>query len=120
MMAIEKTNEFGKINVSNEAIAMLAGGVVTECYGVVGMASQQAFKDGLAELLKGENYSKGVIVRKGDNGFDLDLYIIVSYNVKISEVVLEVQKKAKYMLEKTLQQNFNTINVYVQGIKVVQ
>ena len=84
------------------------------------MASQQVFKDGLAELLKGENYAKGVVVRKGETGFDLDLYIIVSYNVKISEVVLEVQKKAKYMLEKTLQQDFNSINVFVQGIKVIK
>ena len=119
-MAIEQINEYGKINVSNEAIAMLAGGVVTECYGVVGMASQQFFKDGLAELLKGENFAKGVVVRNSDSGFDLDLYIVVSYNVKISEVVLEVQKKAKYMLEKTLQQKFNSINVYVQGIKVIK
>lgn len=119
-MAIEKTNEFGTISVSNEAIAMLAGGVITESYGVVGMASQQIFKDGLAELLKGENYSKGVIVRSTDNGFELDVYIIVSYNVKISEVVLEVQKKTKYMLEKSLQQPIHAINVYVQGIKVVK
>lgn len=119
-MAIEKTNEFGKISVSDEAIAMLAGGVITESYGVVGMASQQVFKDGLVELLKGENYSKGVIVRNTTDGYELDVYIIVSFNVKISEVVLEVQKKAKYMLEKTLQQKFNAINVYVQGIKVVK
>lgn len=119
-MAIEKSNEFGTISVSNEAIAMLAGGVITESYGVVGMASQQVFKDGLAELLKGENFSKGVIVRTTDKGYELDVYIIVSYNVKISEVVLEVQKKTKYMLEKSLQQPFNAINVFVQGIKVVK
>lgn len=121
-MAIEKSNQFGTINISNEAIATLTGGVVTECYGVVGMASQQIFKDGLAELLKGENFSKGIVVRKAKDtdAFELDLYIIVSYNVKISEVVFEVQKKVKYMLEKTLQQEFNTINVFVQGIKVVE
>ena len=117
-MAIESKNQYGTINVSDEAIAMLAGGVVTECYGVVGMASQQVFKDGLAELLKGENFSKGVIVRRTETGFELDVYIIVSYNVKISEVVLEVQKKTKYMLEKTLRQNFESVNVFVQGIKV--
>lgn len=116
-MAIEKRTEYGTINVSDEAIAMLAGGVVTECYGVVGMASQQVFKDGLAELLKGENYAKGVVVHRTDNGFELDVYIIVSYNVKISEVVLEVQKKTRYMLEKSLNQKIEAINVFVQGIK---
>ncbi|AMC93316.1 hypothetical protein AOC36_04800 [Erysipelothrix larvae] len=119
-MSIEKQNEFGSINITNEAIAMLAGGVVTECYGVVGMASQKFFKDGFAELLKGENYSKGVEVIGSDEGFELNLYLVLSYNVKISEVVLEVQKKVKYMLEKTLQINLKSVNVFVQGIKVVK
>jgi uncharacterized alkaline shock family protein YloU len=119
-MTIENKNEFGTINITNDAIAMLAGGVVTECYGVVGMASQQILKDGWVELLKGENYSKGVKVTQSEKGIDLDLYIIVSYNVKISEVVLEVQKNVKYMLEKTLEQDINMINVFVQGIKVVK
>lgn len=51
-MSISKSTEFGNINISLDAIASLAGGVVTECYGVVGMASQKFVKDGIAELLK--------------------------------------------------------------------
>ena len=87
-MSITKNTQFGDINISIEAIASLAGGVVTECYGVVGMASQKLVKDNLAELLKKENYSKGVVVRQNDEGqLELDLYIIVSHGIKISEVV---------------------------------
>lgn len=120
-MSITKNTQFGDINISIEAVASLAGGVVTECYGVVGMASQKLVKDNLAELLKMENYSKGVVVRQGENGqLELDLYIIVSHGVKISEVVHEAQKKVKYMLEKSLELDFNTINVYVQGVKVMK
>ncbi|MFR9256454.1 MAG: Asp23/Gls24 family envelope stress response protein [Merdibacter sp.] len=73
-MSISKSTEFGNINISLDAIASLAGGVVTECYGVVGMASQKFVKDGIAELLKKENYSKGVVVRQEENGLELDLY----------------------------------------------
>ena len=98
----------------------MAGGVVSECYGVVGMASQKVLKDGLAELLKKENYSKGVVVRQNEGKLELDLYIIVSHGVKISEVVHEVQKKVKYMLEKSLELDFNVINVFVQGVKVMK
>lgn len=119
-MTIEKNTEYGNINISTEAIANLAGGVVSECYGVVGMASQKLFKDGLAEILKKENYGKGVVVRSKDGTIDLDLYIIVSHGVKISEVVHEVQKKVKYILEKTLELQFNQINVYVQGVRVMK
>ena len=64
--------------------------------------------------------SRGVVVRQKEDALELDLYIIVSYGVKISEVVNEVQKKAKYMLEKSLELDFNTINVYVQGVKVMK
>lgn len=118
-MGIERVTNLGKLTVSEEAIASLAGGVVSECYGVVGMASQKIVKDGIAELLKKDNYSKGIVVHKKDDGYEIDLYIIISFGVKISEVILEVQKKVKYMLEKTLEQDFNKINVYVQGVKVI-
>ncbi len=118
-MGIERTTNLGNINISEEAIATLAGGVVSECYGVVGMASQKVLKDGLAELLKKENYARGVVVRKTESGYELDLFIVISFGVKITEVVAEVQKKVKYMLEKTLEQDFEKINVFVQGVKVI-
>ena len=51
---------------------------------------------------------------------ELDLYIIVSHGVKISEVVSEVQKRVKYALERSLELDFNVINVYVQGVKVIK
>lgn len=119
-MSISKNTQFGNINISMEAIASLAGGVVTECYGVVGMASQKFVKDGIAELLKKENYTKGVVVKEKDNQLELDLYIIVSHGVKISAVVNEVQKKVKYMLEKSLELDFSAVNIYVQGVKVMK
>ncbi len=118
-MSIERLTNLGNINISQEAIASLAGGVVTECYGVVGMASQKILKDGLAELLKIENYSKGVVVKKTDKGIELDLFIVIGFGVKISEVVLEVQKKVKYILEKTLELEGLVVNVYVQGVRVI-
>lgn len=118
-MSINKKTSLGQIKISDNAIAVLAGGAVIECYGVVGMTSQQVLKDGIFELLKKDNYSKGVVVRNKTNGLEVDLYIIVSYGVKVSEVVNEVQKRVKYTLEKALNMDVLSVNVYVQGIKVV-
>ncbi len=84
------------------------------------MASQKILKDGIAELLKKENYTKGIVVRNTDEGLELDMYIIVSHGVKISEVVREVQQRVKYMLEKTLELDFRQVNVYVQDVKVMK
>ena len=109
----------GNINISNEVIATIVGGAVTECYGVVGMASQKMLKDGLYELLKLENYSRGVLVTDKDTGIMVDVYIIVGYGMKISEIVFEVQKKVKYVLETSLDVEVDSINVYVQGVSVI-
>ena len=86
-MTVEKKTDYGNITVSSEAVATLVGSVITECYGVVGMASKQVLKDGWAELLKKGSYTKGVVVRHEEGGLAIDLYIIVSFGVKISEVV---------------------------------
>lgn len=118
-MTVEKHTDYGSISVSEEAIANLAGGVITECYGVVGMASRQVLRDGWCELLKKENYAKGVVVRRTDAGLEIDLYIIVSFGIKISEIVQEAQKKVKYILEKSLSEEIAAVNVFVQGVRVV-
>lgn len=119
-MSVTKNTKYGDINISVDALTKLAGGLVNECYGVVGMASQKFVKDGWAELLKRDNYAKGVVVKENDGSFDLDLYIIVSHGVKISEIVKEIQSKVKYELEKTLEIDVDSVNVYVQGIKAIK
>jgi uncharacterized alkaline shock family protein YloU len=81
-MTVEKKTNYGSITVSEEAVASLAGGVITECYGVIGMASKKVVKDGLAEMLKKENYTKGVVVRRTGEGLEIDLFIIVSFGVR--------------------------------------
>lgn len=117
---ITKTTDLGDIHLSLDVVASITGGAATECYGVVGMASQKFVKDGIAELLGKENYAKGVVVNQKDNALELDLYIIVSHGVKISEVVHEVQERVKYTLEKSLELDFEKINVYVQDVKVMK
>ena len=119
-MSIERVTSYGNINISQEAIATLAGGVVSECYGVVGMASQKLVKDGWAELLKKENYARGVVVTQDETGLVLNLYIIALQGIKLSQVVYEAQKRVKYVLEKTLEVKCNAVNIYVQGVRAVK
>ena len=116
----EKNTKLGSINISNDVIATIVGGAAMECYGVVGMASQKVLKDGFYEFLKKENYARGIIVTSQDTGIVVDMYIIVGYGMKISEIVSEVQKKVKYVLETALDVEVEAINVYVQGVRVIE
>ena len=101
-MSIELTTTYGQIDISNDVIATIAGGAAVDCYGIVGMASKSQIKDGLTDILRKENFTRGVIVRQEDEQVHIDMYIIVSYGTKISEIAHNVQSKVKYTLDKTV------------------
>ena len=118
LMSIELKNAYGQIDISNDVIATIAGGAAVDCYGIVGMASKNQVKDGLSEILRIENFTRGVIVRQKEHQVHIDMYIIVSYGTKISEIAHNVQSKVKYTLDKTVGLAVDTVNIYVQGVRV--
>ncbi|MGP4072609.1 Asp23/Gls24 family envelope stress response protein [Piscibacillus sp. B03] len=117
-MSIEVRNEYGTVSISKEVITTIAGGAAVECYGIVGMASRKQLKDGLSEILGKENFSKGVVVRNEEGNIDIDMYIIVGYGTKVSEVAHNVQNQVKYSLKKMIGLDVNTVNIYIHGVRV--
>jgi uncharacterized alkaline shock family protein YloU len=117
-MSIQLQTQHGQIEISIDVIATIAGGAAVDCYGIVGMASKNQLKDGIAEILRKENFSKGVVVRKGNDQVHIDMYIIVSYGTKISEVAHNVQSKVKYTLDKTVGLAVDSVNIFVQGVRI--
>jgi uncharacterized alkaline shock family protein YloU len=117
-MSIGLKNEFGTIEISNDVIAQVAGGAAVECYGIVGMASRHQIRDGLTDILRKENFTRGVIVRSIGEDLHIDMYVIVGYGVKISEVAYQVQSKVKYTLSKLLGMTVSSVNIFVQGVRV--
>ena len=117
-MSLEINNEYGHVSISNDVIASVAGGAAVSCYGIIGMASKNQVKDGITEILRKENYAKGIVVEKDEEKLVIDLYIIVMYGTKISEIANNVQSSVKYQIEKTLGVKVDEINIYIQGIRV--
>jgi uncharacterized alkaline shock family protein YloU len=117
-MSIDIKTQYGQIEITNDVIATIAGGAAMDCYGIVGMASKNQFRDGLSEILRKENFTKGIIVRQVEEEVHIDMYIIVSYGTKISEVAHNVQNKVKYTLDQTVGLSVQSINIYVQGVRV--
>ncbi|MGG0718871.1 Asp23/Gls24 family envelope stress response protein [Robertmurraya massiliosenegalensis] len=117
-MSIELKTNYGQIDISNDVIATIAGGAAVDCYGIVGMASKHQIKDGLTDILRRENFTRGVIVRQENDDVHIDMYIIVSYGTKISEVAHNVQSKVRYTLDKTVGLSVESVNIFVQGVRV--
>jgi uncharacterized alkaline shock family protein YloU len=117
-MSIELKTKYGQIDISNEVIATVAGGAAIDCYGIIGMASKNQIKDGITEILRKENFTRGIIVRQENDEVHIDMYIIVSYGTKISEVAHNVQTKVKYTLNQTVGLAVDSVNIFVQGVRV--
>jgi uncharacterized alkaline shock family protein YloU len=111
------SNQFGSIDISEEVIANIAGVAATECYGIVGMASKK-ISDGFAELLGGETLSKGIKVSFVQDQVVIELFVIVKYGTKISEVAANVIEKVKYSVENYTGLSVQAVNITVQGVLV--
>ena len=64
--------QLGRITISDDVIASVAGMAATACYGLVGMASR-TLTDGIAELLGYDNLARGVEVDARDDGLRINL-----------------------------------------------
>lgn len=116
-MTCKLITALGSISYSDEVLANIAGVATMECYGVVGMASRRA-TDGLVELLKRENLSKGVKVTCDNDELIVELFIIVEYGTKISVIANNIIQKVKYTLESLAGLKVTKVVVNVQGVRV--
>jgi uncharacterized alkaline shock family protein YloU len=107
----------GVVNISPNAIAMVAGIAAMQCFGIVGMASHN-IQDGISELLTGkDNLMKGIEIIIEEDVVTVDLYIIVEYGVRIKEVARNVIQNVKYAIENQLGLQIALVNVIVQGVR---
>jgi uncharacterized alkaline shock family protein YloU len=119
-MVVVQTTQDGAIHIEDDVIAVLAGSAALECYGLVGMASRHSIRDGLSDLLGRENLSKGVEIRQENGLLIIDLYIVVSYGTRISEVAHNVQTKVRYVLNDIAGIQADQVNIIVQGVRVMK
>ncbi len=107
----------GKIEVSPQAIASIAGQAVLECYGVVGMAPKHP-RDDFAEILPGSTFRRGVDVHLVEGHFVIDLFVVIEYGVRISEVAQGIKSRVKFSVERATGLPVAEVNVHVQGLRV--
>lgn len=118
-MALSKKTALGGISISNKAIASVVASATMECYGVVGLAAKTAVHEKIYDLLKKDDYAKGVFVSNDLKSFSIDLYLVIASDVKITEVLREVQKRVKFVVEKQFEVKIKAVNVFAQSLKRV-
>ena len=109
--------EKGSIIIENNVLASIAGMSAMESYGIVGMASKNA-TDGLLELLRFENISKGIKVITDDDKLVIELHVVLEYGVRISTVGQNIIDNVKFRIKELTNLEPDQVSVIVEGIRI--
>ena len=118
MKGSSMNTHMGNIFIDNEVIAQYAGSVAVECFGIVGMAGVNV-KDGIIRLLKVDSITRGISVSLHKNKLILDFHVIVAYGVSILAVADNLIDSVKYKVEEFTGIEIEKINIYVDGVRVI-
>ncbi|MEG1876874.1 MAG: Asp23/Gls24 family envelope stress response protein [Lachnospiraceae bacterium] len=108
----------GNIIIDNEVIAQYAGSEAVECFGIVGMAAV-TMKDEVVKLLKRDSLTRGISITIEKNQLILDFHVIVSYGVSILAVSENLISNVKYKVEEFTGLTISQINIFVEGVRVI-
>ena len=112
---LSRARQWGRVEVLPAVVAAVAAHAATGCYGIHGMAAR-GLRDGFAELLRRESNPRGVEVREVEGGLQVDVYVVVEYGMRITEVAHNLQGTVRFEVERTVGVPVVEVNVNVQGV----
>ena len=117
-MAAELVTALGKITISDDLVASIAGYAAVENYGIVGMNAKKA-GDSLIELFGGDNVRRGVKVTVvAPDTVAIDLYVTLEYGVSLPAVAQNTRSNVKYRVEEMTGLTVQSVNIHVESIRV--
>ena len=112
-MSVNTNNAYGKISISDLAIAKVASHTAMESYGIVEMVSRR-----FTDSLKKDSAGRGIKVTTSGNRIYVDVYVIMKYGVSINAVAESLKEAIKYKVEVFTGMLVDTVNVNVLGVKL--
>lgn len=105
----------GKVNISDEVVATIAGIASMEIDGVAGMYGS-TIGDIAEKLGAKKSPQKGVKVVVDETGAVIDVFIIVEFGKRIPELAWEVQENVKNSVETMTGIDVRLVNVRIEGV----
>ncbi len=111
----QNSSRRGKIEVLPNAIHTIVVQATISCYGVLGLASPR-LHGGHAVLLPFEQNNQGVRVQIVNDQLIIDIYVVLEYGLRISEIAHNIMSSVKFSTEKMLGIPVAQVNINVQGL----
>ena len=117
-MSVNTSNIYGKISISDKAIARLVSHACFESYGVIGLDSYR-FTDSLAGLfVRKDKHTNGVKITTVGDRIYVEVSVIVKFGVSISAVAESLKEAIKYKVEEYTGMIVDTVDVNIIGVKL--
>lgn len=101
-------------SIDTDEIISLVEKAALSCYGVQGIANKGSLMH--PDLSKKGKTEKAIFVKNKLRNFDIDVYLVLSKNVKITEALAEAQKVIKFKLDKKFPKLCANVNVFAENI----
>ena len=109
-------NDYGKIHISEDVAAVIAGTAALENEAIKGAVGNMAGE--IVEKFGVRNFSKGVKISFDGEKAIVDLALVIKSGHKIQEVSEDVQKKVKTALETMTGIVVKQVNVTIQSLSI--
>ncbi|MCI8647829.1 MAG: Asp23/Gls24 family envelope stress response protein [Firmicutes bacterium] len=107
----------GTLKISDEVIAVCAANATLKTKGVAELAGD--ITNALSKtILRKELLSKGAKVSQSDSGVNIDIFVIVEYQINIPAVAWEIQEHVKKEVESMTGLSVEAVNIHVQGVRL--
>ncbi len=116
-MAVKTINKFGKLNITDNSIAMVVSHVASECYGVASLVSRR-LTDSVAEFFNKKASAKGVKVESVKNKINIEIYALIKEGVNVDAVCESIRSTVRYNVEIFTGMRVESVLVHVVGIRV--
>jgi uncharacterized alkaline shock family protein YloU len=80
--------------------------------------SAATLRDEVVEILQRDSSHRGIEVRVNNHRIAIDLYVVIEYGTRISEVAQNMMESVKFSVECALGMPVAEVNVHVQGLRV--
>jgi len=106
-------NEKGKINISEDVIAVMVGAAITEVEGVDGLANTVG--NDILDIIGKKSLAKGVKITSAEDHMVIDVLIMVAFGCVITDVAEKVQYAVSNAIE-AMTGLSPAVNVHVSGV----
>ena len=111
--------ERGSLTISDDVIASYVSESVLKTDGVYDLYA--GFSDTLSKNILGkDSIYKGLKIINDDEGYTIDVYIVVDFGVKIPEIAWNVQKNIMAQLEQVMAIVIKDVNIHIQGVDMAK